>query len=287
MTHKKHFFLWLLFLTASSFSLFADKSRQEIVRELFNAVEKWMGTPYVYGGDSEKGIDCSAFTARVYRSVFNIQLPRTVSAQKRLGSLVTDNLQPGDLIFFTIGGKISHVGVYVFDQKFIHAASAGPSVGVVKSSLTESYYKKRYAYARRLVKLPPFQGKKEVPDQKTMKKSEKSLSPKPSFPEEEITGSLDFRVGSVLYRGFVADEPTKFDKNKELVFYLKNIRFHENNYTIEIKNQNTGRVKVIHLFDIHPGEKAIQKLYLPQGDYLIQLKISTKKLFLEKRITVF
>ena len=117
----------------------ANKSRQQIVRELFDSVEEWMGTPYVYGGNSKNGIDCSAFVSRVYSKVFNVKLPRTVAYQKNLGTAVTGNLQPGDLIFFDFGSGISHVGIFVFGEKFIHAASGGPSVGVVKCSLKEPF----------------------------------------------------------------------------------------------------------------------------------------------------
>ncbi|MBI5888054.1 MAG: C40 family peptidase [Deltaproteobacteria bacterium] len=117
--------------------------------KLYNAVDGYIGIPYRFGGDSENGIDCSAFTRRVYRKI-GLELPRTAREQARVGSAVmTGNLQSGDLLFFdtSIMGTISHVGVYLDNSTFAHASK---SKGVTKSSIKERYYVKRYVKAGRI-----------------------------------------------------------------------------------------------------------------------------------------
>lgn len=149
-------FIILLILSLNASAYTSEKSRTEIVQELFRVVENWMGTPYLWGGKDKGGVDCSAFVKNVYKHIFNVDIPRTVKEQQFVGTLVKDKLEPGDLVFFNTTGKISHVGIYVFGDKFIHSASAGKFVGVIKSSLNEKYYKKSYLFARRVIKLPPY-----------------------------------------------------------------------------------------------------------------------------------
>ena len=116
---------------------------------LNSAIERYIGIPYRFGGDSENGIDCSAFTRRVYRDQ-GLELPRTSREQAAIGNSVNDNsLQPGDLIFFdmSITGGISHVGIYMNSNTFAHASK---SKGVTKSSVKERYYSKRLVRANRI-----------------------------------------------------------------------------------------------------------------------------------------
>lgn len=118
-------------------------------QRLFAAVDKYLGVPYRFGGDSEQGMDCSAFTRRVYRSQ-NVELPRTSREQARVcTSLSYDSLTTGDLVFFntSINGLISHVGVYLGNGMFAHASS---SKGVTKSSIRERYYVKRFVKGGRV-----------------------------------------------------------------------------------------------------------------------------------------
>ncbi|MBP7554069.1 MAG: C40 family peptidase [Spirochaetes bacterium] len=149
-------FIILLIFGLYSTAYPSEKSRTEIVQELFRVVENWMGTPYLWGGKDKGGVDCSAFVKNVYKHIFNVDIPRTVKEQQFAGTLVKDKLEPGDLVFFNTTGKVSHVGIYVFGDKFIHSASSGKFVGVIKSSLNEKYYKKSYLFARRIIKLPPY-----------------------------------------------------------------------------------------------------------------------------------
>lgn len=111
------------------------------------AAEEHLGAPYRPGGNSPAGFDCSGFTAYVYRAA-GYQLPRTASDQYRAGVLrPVRTPQPGDLLFFRLdGARISHVGIYVGDFKFIHAPSSGRKVSYADIRL--DYWKKSYAGAR-------------------------------------------------------------------------------------------------------------------------------------------
>ena len=117
--------------------------------KLADAVNKLIGTPYRFGGDSDRGIDCSAFTRRVYRSQ-NVELPRNSREQARVSASVAyPSVRTGDLLFFdtSINGGISHVGVFLGGGTFAHASS---SRGVTKSSLKEKYYVKRFVKGGRI-----------------------------------------------------------------------------------------------------------------------------------------
>ena len=106
----------------------------------------YIGVPYVYGGLDRTGIDCSGLIYTVARDSIKLQLPRTVAALYGFVKIIPDNQkEAGDLVFFkTVGDKISHVGIYVGNNQFIHAASDGPNTGVILSSLNESYWKEHY-----------------------------------------------------------------------------------------------------------------------------------------------
>jgi cell wall-associated NlpC family hydrolase len=127
----------------------AGKSGRLNRDKLYTAVNSYLGTPYRFGGDSERGIDCSAFTRRVYRGQ-GVELPRNSREQARVGmSIAYPSVRTGDLIFFdtSINGGISHVGVHLGNNIFAHASS---SKGVTKSSLKEKYYVKRFVKGGRV-----------------------------------------------------------------------------------------------------------------------------------------
>lgn len=116
---------------------------------LISTASSWMGTRYRWGGTSRSGTDCSGFVGSVYKS-HGVSLPRTSIAQSRTGTAVSkDELKPGDLVFFkTRGNRVSHVGIYEGGGKFIHASSGKGRVTV--SSLSDNYYSRRFAGARRV-----------------------------------------------------------------------------------------------------------------------------------------
>lgn len=120
---------------------------------LYMFIDKWMKTPYKYGGNDENGIDCSGFIQRLLSDVYNIQVPRT-SAQQ----FFTKNVEPfhdntyfseGDLVFFCTvpGNPISHVGLYLRNRYFINAST---SSGVSIANLDDPYWKKRFVAAGRV-----------------------------------------------------------------------------------------------------------------------------------------
>jgi len=112
----------------------------------------WIGVKYRFGGQDEKrGFDCAGLVRRAFSSV--VDLPRTAASQFREGFYVSrDELQPGDLVFFknTYKKGISHVGIYIGEGKFVHAASSRRAV--VVDRLDATYYASRFAGGRRVVK---------------------------------------------------------------------------------------------------------------------------------------
>ncbi|MEQ1594854.1 MAG: C40 family peptidase [Casimicrobium sp.] len=115
-----------------------------------------IGVDYKFGGNSpEQGLDCSGLIRYVFQQATGISLPRTAREQARVGESVSvDKLQPGDLVFFnTRRFQFSHVGLYIGDNRFIHAPSTGGSVEVV--SLDKQYWQKAFNGARRVIKSIP------------------------------------------------------------------------------------------------------------------------------------
>ncbi|MBV8433644.1 MAG: C40 family peptidase [Candidatus Eremiobacteraeota bacterium] len=120
----------------------------KIAQQLTRSALRFLGTPYVFGGDSPSGFDCSAYVQHVFGMV-GISLPRTADAQYDVGSTAVGGPQPGDLVFFqTYTYGPSHVGIYLGNGEFVHASS---SHGVMVSKLSESYWASRYLGAKRLI----------------------------------------------------------------------------------------------------------------------------------------
>ena len=117
--------------------------------QLYKVSYDWMGTHYRYSGNTNKGIDCSGFAKIIYREAFHDTLSGgSADMAKRVNLLPKENLQTGDLVFFKIKKKrVSHVGVYLGNNKFVHAAIKG---GVQINDLDEPYYKRHFYRGGRL-----------------------------------------------------------------------------------------------------------------------------------------
>ena len=108
----------------------------------------FLGAPYRLGGSSVTGIDCSAFVKKIYQ-FFDIDLPRTAFEQSHVGMRVArDDLAEGDLIFFNTRKRVGHVGIYIGNNQFVHAASRKRGVRV--DDLDTPYYDRRFIQAVRL-----------------------------------------------------------------------------------------------------------------------------------------
>lgn len=121
-----------------------------VIAGLNDQLSHWRGTPYRYGGMSRGGVDCSGFVMLTLRDKFGLQLPRETREQAEIGTEIDkDDLLPGDLVFFKTGSGQNglHVGIYDTDNQFIHAST---SRGVIRSSLDNVYWRKKFWQARRI-----------------------------------------------------------------------------------------------------------------------------------------
>lgn len=136
---------------------FVDETEPEYTKggvpksAIMNVIMEWLGTPYHFGGMTNRGIDCSAFVRYVYQESSNATLPRTAKEQFGFikGKIKHKDLEFGDLVFFNTRKRvhISHVGIYLGDNLFAHSSS---KYGVTVSSLESQYYSKRFLGGKRL-----------------------------------------------------------------------------------------------------------------------------------------
>ena len=126
------------------YSLKMDIAVEEIKNiPLLQKIDEWWGTPYVLGGNTKNGVDCSYFTLDVMRDIYKVNLKRTAAEQyEQSVKIEWNNLKEGDLIFFKTEGRrrISHVGIYLANNKFAHAST---SQGVTIGDLTDPYWQRR------------------------------------------------------------------------------------------------------------------------------------------------
>lgn len=131
------------------YSILMNLPIEELKNEkLFTFLDEWYGTPYRYGGSSKSGIDCSAFTGFLMAAVYSVSIPRNSRDQFSICQKIGKNdLTEGDLVFFKTRNTISHVGVYLGNNKFAHAST---SSGVMISDLDEVYFARKYAGSGRI-----------------------------------------------------------------------------------------------------------------------------------------
>lgn len=136
--------------TRFKYAILLDAPVEELTDDkLISFIDEWYGTRYRLGGNDKSGIDCSAFVQSFFATIYGFGIARTCREQYGLSRRIKKTqLQEGDLVFFKTRGKsISHVGVYLRNNKFIHAST---SSGVMISDLADEYFAKRYAGAGRL-----------------------------------------------------------------------------------------------------------------------------------------
>ena len=117
---------------------------------LERAVNNWIGTPYRYGGMSKAGIDCSGLVCMIFRELGEYGIPHSSEEMRKIGSPVPfSRVKKGDILFFRSGFKrVDHVGIYLGNNEFVHASS---KAGVIRSSMSDDYYRSRFIEARRIL----------------------------------------------------------------------------------------------------------------------------------------
>lgn len=140
--------------SSTSSATTSNSSQSTSSSKVISYAKKFLGKPYLWGAQGPNGFDCSGFTYYVYKNSAGKTLPRTSSAQSKYGTYVSkSNLKPGDLLFFdTVGannGVVTHCGIYIGNNQFIHAASGQGKV--VINNLNSSYYINSYVNARRIL----------------------------------------------------------------------------------------------------------------------------------------
>lgn len=156
-------------------------------RTLVKEAERWLGTPYKYGGNSRGGVDCSGFVYHVYQNSLSIKLPRNSAQQHDYCRKVKkSDLSAGDLVFFATNkgsSKVSHVGLYVGDGKMIHASTRK---GVIVQNLSDDYYVRSYVGAGRVEQFTAMNSKASKKQKSKAKKVKKTrgdeAQPKSSGP---------------------------------------------------------------------------------------------------------
>lgn len=131
------------------YAMLLNTEAGEIKNErLYRFIDDWYGTRYCMGGTTKTCIDCSSFVQTFFSAVYGITIPRTSKEQYSFASRISSKkLREGDLLFFNTRGGVSHVGIYLMNNRFVHAST---SAGVIISDMDEAYYSKRFIGAGRV-----------------------------------------------------------------------------------------------------------------------------------------
>lgn len=127
-----------------------NQTVSQAIHSVLSTAKSLIGTPYRFGGTTPSGFDCSGFMQYVFQRAIGVNLPRSSRDMANVGEKVARNeLQAGDMVFFAHNGsRISHVGMYVGNERFIHSPSAGKSVEI--TSMNDKYWQSRFITARRM-----------------------------------------------------------------------------------------------------------------------------------------
>ena len=187
-------------------------SRQKLV----DYSKQFIGKPYASGGIGPNSFDCSGLIFTVSRESIGVQLPRTTKAIYNFCTEVSaSEREAGDLVFFktTSSGQISHVGLYIGSNQFIHAASDGPNTGVIISSLKEAYWKSHYFCTRRY--LPASNSELLVDSRKTSSTAENSNASASASSKSTRTASSSNQVAGTgndsFLRSLILDASLSID----------------------------------------------------------------------------
>ncbi len=123
----------------------AEEKRLRRGKDIVECAKQYVGNPYVWGGNSlTNGVDCSGFTQQIFLK-FDVSLPRTAAAQSTGGDGVSESdMQPGDLVFYSNGSRVSHVAIYCGEGMIVHAANRRSGIKISKYNYSRPYCIKRY-----------------------------------------------------------------------------------------------------------------------------------------------
>ena len=199
------------------------EARQKVI----DAGKKYLGTPYVYGAMSSRGTDCSGFVCMSFKDALGETLPRSAAGLHSWAEKIAlTRAQPGDLLFFRTGSTsaITHVGIFLGDKRFIHAASDGAHTGVIYSTLDETYWNNAFVTAGRALPAAPSNFKV---DSETKSGKDDQLDDRKS----KSSGSSIFLIGVAaaptwdffalnghVIRGFASTVSINFEFSKWLSF---------------------------------------------------------------------
>ena len=211
--HKRELsVLLLLLIAAAAFSQETPQTAMEMRDKWITYSKQFIGTPYKYGGLTKEGIDCSGLIYVTASEAIGIQLPRTVTALYSFARIIPDSKkEPGDLVFFkTVDARVSHVGIYMGKNQFIHAASDGPNTGVIVSSLTENYWKNAYVGAGQVLSSPALIAEQEAAEKKAKENGIQNTGTASS------TKTTAKKNSSTSFQSFLASAPFQFDASASM-----------------------------------------------------------------------
>ncbi|MBQ0161688.1 MAG: C40 family peptidase [Treponema sp.] len=192
-------FLLTTLILFFSVSIFANENSSKAAKQreaVCAKAKSYIGCPYKTGAIGPDSFDCSGLVFTVFREAAGVQLPRSAKAIYSAVKIVSsDLLEEGDLVFFktTGNGQISHVGIYIGRNQFIHAASDGSNTGVIASSLTEKYYKNCYAGVGKAL---PTAKTKESDNQNKKKSDDEGEIIEEDIPDDNENGTSSSKVAS-------------------------------------------------------------------------------------------
>ncbi len=149
--YKINFMDQVAYIFGDYVAISEKKAQEQIEADISTLIETaklYIGTPYVYGGSTPSGFDCSGFVKYVYEKI-GVTLPRTSYAQATVGTYVSkQDLKPGDIVCFGSKNYINHVGIYVGDGMYIHSPRSGYTVCIVS---LDGGYSSPFMYGRRIL----------------------------------------------------------------------------------------------------------------------------------------